>query len=178
PPDGGGRILRPPSGRQRCRDRARGDDAGEGRRIPGLSEDRTLVARVLPGAQRIPTRALFARDLSRRDMRDLLPSSTTGRVRAPRMSRPVEDIQQEGVTGACRYDVEIDVSADSTHAKVVRLVGSNKRVLELGCATGYMSRVLRERGCQVVAVEVNRDGAARAEEFCERVICANVEHVD
>lgn len=95
------------------------------------------------------------------------------------MSRPTEELGEEGALGgACRYHCQIDVNSDSVHAKVVRLVGTNKRVLELGCATGYMSRVLREQGCQVVAVEINRDGAARAAEFCERVIVGDIEHVD
>ena len=60
------------------------------------------------------------------------------------------------LAGATRYHTEIDVDADTTGAKVVRLVGTGKRVLELGCATGYMSRALRERGCEVVAVELDR----------------------
>ncbi len=42
-----------------------------------------------------------------------------------------------------RYELEIDLSGDSTHARVVRLVGSDRRVLELGPATGHMTRVLK-----------------------------------
>jgi SAM-dependent methyltransferase len=53
-----------------------------------------------------------------------------------------------------------------------------KKVLELGCATGYMSRVLRDRGCKVVAVEMDATAAARASQFCDRVIVADLDRVD
>ena len=81
--------------------------------------------------------------------------------------------------GALRYDVDdIDIESDSTHARVVRLVGTGKRVLELGCATGYMSRVFRNRGCQVVAVEIDREAAAQAEASCERVIVGDLDQLE
>ena len=80
--------------------------------------------------------------------------------------------------GAARYEQSIDLASDSTHARVVRLVGSNKKVLELGCSTGFMSRVLRERGCRVVAIEEDADAAERARPFCARVIVGDVEQLD
>ena len=79
---------------------------------------------------------------------------------------------------SCRYDLEIDMSSKSTQARVVRLVGRGKRVLELGCATGYMSRILRDRGCHVVAVELDADAAARAAEFCDRVIIGDLDRIN
>ncbi len=84
----------------------------------------------------------------------------------------------EAAAEALRYDYEIDVDSESTQAKVVRLVGTNKRVLEVGCATGYMSRVLRDHGCQVVGIEIDSKAAARASAFCERVIVGDVEQMD
>src|SRR5436190_1670437 len=71
---------------------------------------------------------------------------------------------------AFRYDLDIDMSSSSTQARVVRLVGRGRRVLELGCATGYMSRALRDRGCRVVGIEVDGWAAARAAAWCERVV--------
>src|SRR5438105_13748046 len=77
-----------------------------------------------------------------------------------------------------RYEAEIDLESDSTHARVVRLVGSGKRVLELGCATGYMSKVFHEHDCEVVAVEIDEEAAVRATEFCERVIVGDLDALD
>jgi 2-polyprenyl-3-methyl-5-hydroxy-6-metoxy-1,4-benzoquinol methylase len=71
--------------------------------------------------------------------------------------------------------VEIDIESDSHHARVVRRVGRDRRVLELGCATGYMSKALRAQGCEVVGVEMEPEAAARAAEFCARVIVADIE---
>jgi 2-polyprenyl-3-methyl-5-hydroxy-6-metoxy-1,4-benzoquinol methylase len=70
------------------------------------------------------------------------------------------------------------MSSQSTQARVIRLVGEGQRVLELGCATGYMSHVLRDRGCRVVAVEIDRRAAARAAEYCERVVVGDIERID
>ncbi|MCW5849510.1 MAG: methyltransferase domain-containing protein [Anaerolineae bacterium] len=77
-----------------------------------------------------------------------------------------------------RYSYPIDPDSDSTAARVIRLVGWNKRVLELGCAAGHMSRVLRERGCQVVGVELDPTLAAHAAEVCERVIVGDLDELD
>lgn len=87
-------------------------------------------------------------------------------------------LEGETLPDASRYDVEIDVNSDSTHAKVVRLVGTDRDVLELGCATGHMSRVLRDRGCRVVGVEIDQHAATLAAPFCERVIVGDLDRLD
>ncbi len=89
------------------------------------------------------------------------------------------DASAEREPSALRYDFEqIDLASDSVHADIVRLVGENKRVLELGPATGHMSRVFRERGCAVVGIEVDAEMAERAREFCERVIVRDLDSLD
>ena len=48
---------------------------------------------------------------------------------------------------ALRYHIEIDLSQkDSPHAQLIRLTGRNKEVLEVGPATGYVTKVLQQRG--------------------------------
>ena len=80
---------------------------------------------------------------------------------------------------ALRYDVEIDLENKNTsHAQLALLIGEGKRVLEVGPATGYLSRVLRERGCTVVGVEIDPIAAKEAERYCERVIVGNIETLD
>ena len=67
----------------------------------------------------------------------------------------------------------------STHSKIVSLVPPATRVLEFGCATGYMSQVLKDRlGCTVIGVEIDRDAAAIAEQHTERVIVGDAEKID
>jgi len=97
-----------------------------------------------------------------------------GVARLPAMS---DTYAEQG--SPARYDFkEIDLESDSVHADVVRLVGEDARVLELGPATGYMSRVFAERGCAVVGVEVDPDMAKRAGEVCERVIVGDLDQLD
>ena len=50
------------------------------------------------------------------------------------------------------------------------------RVLEFGCAAGYVSRVLRdERRCRVTGFEYSPAMAQQAEPFCERVVVGDIE---
>jgi 2-polyprenyl-3-methyl-5-hydroxy-6-metoxy-1,4-benzoquinol methylase len=77
-----------------------------------------------------------------------------------------------------RYEREIDLDSDSTHARVVRLVGSDRRVLEIGPAAGHMSRVLQDRGCSVVGIELDPEMAASAAPYCERVIVGDLDTLD
>lgn len=74
---------------------------------------------------------------------------------------------------------EYQPDPNSTHSKVVSLVPPATRVLEFGCATGYMSEVLKERlGCTVVGIEIDPGAAAMAEEHTDRVIVGDAEKID
>lgn len=48
-------------------------------------------------------------------------------------------------------------------------VGPRKRVLELGCSAGYISRRLTQRGCSVTGVETDSAAAKQAQEYCREV---------
>ena len=74
---------------------------------------------------------------------------------------------------------EFQADPGSTHSKVISLVPPATRVLEFGCATGYMSEVLKNRlGCAVTGVEISPEAAALAEQHCERVIVGDAEKID
>jgi 2-polyprenyl-3-methyl-5-hydroxy-6-metoxy-1,4-benzoquinol methylase len=78
-----------------------------------------------------------------------------------------------------RYDFEkVDLESGSVHADVVRLVGGAPRVLELGPATGYMSRAFAAAGSTVVGIEIDPAMAERANEFCERVVVGDLDTLD
>jgi len=60
-----------------------------------------------------------------------------------------------------RYAAEIDLSnVHNTHSMLVLMVGEGKRVLELGASSGYMTRVLQQRGCRVTAIEYDPEAGA------------------
>jgi phospholipid N-methyltransferase len=51
------------------------------------------------------------------------------------------------------YDMPVDPDAENnTHAYCVALVGHNKSVLELGCATGHVTKAMVDRGCKVADI--------------------------
>jgi 2-polyprenyl-3-methyl-5-hydroxy-6-metoxy-1,4-benzoquinol methylase len=81
-------------------------------------------------------------------------------------------------SGNGRYDFEIDLQSRSTHATVLRLVGDGRRVLELGPATGYMTRELSGRSCAVVGIEIDAKMAAEVAQFCERMIVGDLDTLD
>jgi 2-polyprenyl-3-methyl-5-hydroxy-6-metoxy-1,4-benzoquinol methylase len=61
-----------------------------------------------------------------------------------------------------RYEFGVDLDNWNESLSIqARLVPCGSRVLEVGCATGFMSRFLEERGCEVVGLEI--DPAALAE---------------
>lgn len=62
-----------------------------------------------------------------------------------------------------------------TLKKQLSLIGRNKRVIDFGCATGYFAQLLKSEGCRVVGVEVNPNAAHIAEQYCERVIVADLD---
>jgi O-antigen biosynthesis protein len=77
------------------------------------------------------------------------------------------------------YDTEPEpTSENNSHAMIVELVGHDKRVLDVGTATGYVAELLAERGCQVTGIEVDLEAAREAEKHCKRVITGDIEILD
>lgn len=76
------------------------------------------------------------------------------------------------------YMYSFDSEGDSTAAKIIRMVGKNKRVLELGCASGTMTKVLADNECRVYAVEINAKAAEHAKPYCEKLVIADLDSVD
>jgi 2-polyprenyl-3-methyl-5-hydroxy-6-metoxy-1,4-benzoquinol methylase len=68
---------------------------------------------------------------------------------------------------------------ESVRPGIVELVPARaRRVLDLGCSTGWLAGALKERGeVEVVGIEREPEYAAIAERRCDRVIVADVEQV-
>lgn len=78
-----------------------------------------------------------------------------------------------------QYDIEIDPNATNTsHALILDLVGGNKRILDVGCSTGYLGAVLVDRGCSVVGIEIDPEAAAAAGSRLERVVVGDLQTMD
>jgi 2-polyprenyl-3-methyl-5-hydroxy-6-metoxy-1,4-benzoquinol methylase len=78
-----------------------------------------------------------------------------------------------------KYDIEVDLTESRTsHAKIVELVGSNKRVLDVGCATGYLAETLRVFGNTVSGVEYQPAAAAQARPHLAELVVGDLEKLD
>ncbi len=77
-----------------------------------------------------------------------------------------------------RHKYEYKVNPDTAAAKVVRMVGTGKRVLELGPGPGSITRHLRENGCRITALEVDEKAIEIVAEFCELVHHCNLNNAE
>jgi len=79
-----------------------------------------------------------------------------------------------------KYSPPIDLNNEnSPHARLIRLVGQEKSVLDFGCATGHLSKILKEEyNCEVTGLEINRDDAEKAREHCKEVIIGDLDILD
>src|SRR5256886_12810997 len=72
-----------------------------------------------------------------------------------------------------------DDSPGSMHRMVLELVEPGARVLEFGCASGYMSQALHDRrGATVVGVELDAEAAQLAAPYTERLLVGDAEELD
>jgi SAM-dependent methyltransferase len=58
---------------------------------------------------------------------------------------------------------------------MLAMVGANKRVLEFGCASGYMSARLKDAGCHVTGVDVDAEALAEARLICDETFLVDLD---
>lgn len=80
---------------------------------------------------------------------------------------------------ATRYVASANPDADVAVQHAARLIGRGKKVLEIGPATGILTRILvEELACDVVALEIDPAAAALVGKFCRVVHVADIETDD
>jgi 2-polyprenyl-3-methyl-5-hydroxy-6-metoxy-1,4-benzoquinol methylase len=80
---------------------------------------------------------------------------------------------------ASKYETKLNLDdRSSSHALIIELLGLDKQVLDVGCATGNLAEVLAGRGCRVTGIDIDPEAARQAEKHCERVIVGDVESLD
>lgn len=78
-----------------------------------------------------------------------------------------------------KYVYQVNLDAQDAPGKVLRAVGRGKHVLEVGCASGVQTRILKEQlACTVTGIEINPSAAADASKYCERIIVGDLESMD
>jgi O-antigen biosynthesis protein len=73
---------------------------------------------------------------------------------------------------------EVNTRPHGSHEKLLALLGHPKRVLDVGCSTGFLAKRLRDRGATVVGLELDERAAAEARRYCEAVHVGDVETME
>jgi len=63
------------------------------------------------------------------------------------------------------------------HRTIIKTIGQNKKVLDVGCSEGTLSKKMSENNCTVVGIELNQEAAKIAEKYCTDLIMDDVESV-
>jgi len=58
----------------------------------------------------------------------------------------------------------------SSHDKILNLVEKNKKVLDVGCASGYLAFFLKEKGCVVEGVDTDSESIKEAMNYCKAYV--------
>ena len=75
-----------------------------------------------------------------------------------------------------RYDIDEDtLDPNSSLSFMLQMAGRRKDVLDVGCASGYLAKLMSVRDCNVVGVDVNAAAAAAARAHCTRVFVADLD---
>jgi 2-polyprenyl-3-methyl-5-hydroxy-6-metoxy-1,4-benzoquinol methylase len=68
------------------------------------------------------------------------------------------------------YEYEVDPTGDNALAYVLELADSKKKTLEIGAGSGMITQhLVRTRGCDVVALEINPASVAKLKSYVDRV---------
>ena len=71
---------------------------------------------------------------------------------------------------------ELDLFKNSSHVRIFELIHRNAKVLDVGCATGFLGdKLIKEKNCEVTGIEVNLNWALEARKNYRRVYAEDVE---
>lgn len=74
------------------------------------------------------------------------------------------------------YD-EFNRNEFESHMLAYNLIDSNTKVLDIGCATGYMARELSHKKCEIVGVDYDKKALQKAGKYCKKTVLCNLEEV-
>lgn len=77
------------------------------------------------------------------------------------------------------YDYPVVLNSNTAAAKVIRFVGNNKRVLEVGCGPGSITKYLKnQNNCSIVGLEVDPEAIRLVSPYCDRVLAVDLNNAD
>ncbi|MGC9964453.1 MAG: methyltransferase domain-containing protein [Syntrophobacteraceae bacterium] len=73
-----------------------------------------------------------------------------------------------------RYEYQISRDADSSGARIYRIITPGTYVLDVGCSTGFLGRALNEKNCRCIGIEIDHEAAEIAKTHYEKVMVGDV----
>ncbi len=63
----------------------------------------------------------------------------------------------------------------ASQGKILEIIGKNKTILEVGSSTGYMTKSLKQSGCIVDVVEVDKKAVNETQRYARKIISNSIE---
>lgn len=77
-----------------------------------------------------------------------------------------------------KYEYEVTLASDSAAARVVRMVGKDKYVLEIGAGPGSITKILTSvSNCRVTALDIDAESIKMLSPYCEQVYQVDLNNV-
>ncbi len=85
----------------------------------------------------------------------------------------------EEAVGVSNYNTEVDPSVrNSSQTIELEMVGFDKDVLDVGCATGYLAAALNKQGCRVSGIEYDPEAAEEARPHLVQLVVGDIAETD
>lgn len=80
---------------------------------------------------------------------------------------------------AHKYEYVVNRAAQTAPVFVIHMVGESKRVLEIGCGPGSITKVLAQQNqCRVTGLELDPEAIKKAAPYCETIIQADLNSME
>ena len=77
------------------------------------------------------------------------------------------------------YEYEVDLDGSSAPARVIRMVGAQKNVLEIGAGPGSITKhLVNIKKCSVTALEIDKDAIEKLSEYTDDIYPADLNNPD
>lgn len=76
-----------------------------------------------------------------------------------------------------KYNFEInEINPNTVHGMILSQIKPGSSVLECGCATGYMTKFMKEKmNCNVSIVEIDEEAIKKAKQYASESFCGNLD---
>ena len=75
-----------------------------------------------------------------------------------------------------RYKTYFDIDDENnSHSIALRMIGKGKKVLEVGCASGFASKTLKKMGCYVVGIDIMKEYVEKSSKYCDETYLFDIQ---